>query len=296
MKVALNVPNETLNEKYLGMPSDVGKSKNGAFKYLKDRIWKKVQGYLEKLLATGGKDVLIKSVVQAIPVFSMSCFKLPRGLCQAVNSIIRSWWWGSKDGKRKTAWVSWETMCSPKYAGGLGFRDIELFNLAMLARQAWRILQNPSSLSARILKAVYFPSRDFLDATLGAAPSQVWRAIVEGRDVMQQGLIRRIGTGENTSAWNQNWLPRDFMLRPLAQVKDDAPEMVASFIDRPTASWKIDLLEEHFLLMDYEVIKYIPLSTKDFPDSWAWHYDKKGILSVRSVYRLLVHTKKRRGD
>jgi hypothetical protein len=186
VKDALNVPNETLNENYLGMPSDVGRSKNGAFKYLKDRIWKHIQEWLEQLLASGGKEVLIKAVAQAIPIFSMSCFKLPRGLCLAINSMLRSFWWGSKNGSRKTCWVSWETMCSPKFSGGLGFRDIELFNLAMLAKQAWRILQNPNTLSARILKAVYFPSTDFLDAGVGHAPSQVWRALVEGRDAMRK--------------------------------------------------------------------------------------------------------------
>jgi hypothetical protein len=103
------------------MPSDVGKSKNGAFKYLKDRMWKKIQGWLEQLLAAAGKGVLIQAVAMAIPVFSMSCFKLPRGLCQAINSMLRSFWWGSKDGKRKTCWVSWDTMCSPKFNGGMGF-------------------------------------------------------------------------------------------------------------------------------------------------------------------------------
>jgi hypothetical protein len=134
IKTILQDPNETLNEKYLGMPSDVGKSKNGAFKYLKDRIWKRIQGWLEQLLASGGNEVLIKAVALAIPIFSMFCFKLPRGLCEAINSMLRSFWWGCKDGKQKTCWVSWETMCSPKFAGGMGFRDVELFNIAMLAR------------------------------------------------------------------------------------------------------------------------------------------------------------------
>ncbi|XP_020164172.1 uncharacterized protein [Aegilops tauschii subsp. strangulata] len=82
IKTILQIPNEQLNEKYLGMPSDVGSSKNGAFKYLKDRLWNKIQGWMEKLLSAAGKEVLIKSVAQAIPVYSMSCFKLPRGLCQ----------------------------------------------------------------------------------------------------------------------------------------------------------------------------------------------------------------------
>jgi hypothetical protein len=55
VKTILNVSSETLNEKYLGMLSDVGRSTNGAFKYLKDRIWKSVQGWLEKTLASGEK-------------------------------------------------------------------------------------------------------------------------------------------------------------------------------------------------------------------------------------------------
>jgi hypothetical protein len=66
-----------LSEKSLGMPSDVGRSKYGAFQYLKERLWKKIQGWIVKILSAGGKEVLIKSVAQTVPIFSMSCFKLP---------------------------------------------------------------------------------------------------------------------------------------------------------------------------------------------------------------------------
>jgi hypothetical protein len=148
------------------MPSAVGNSSNRAFKYLKDRVWSRVQGWLEKLLSTGGKDILIKAVAQAIPIYSMACFRLPRGLCLHINSMLRKFWWGSKEGERRTCWVSWKDMCKPKYLGGLGFRDIELFNLVLLARQGWRILQNPESLSARHLKARYYPNTDLLQSSL----------------------------------------------------------------------------------------------------------------------------------
>jgi hypothetical protein len=58
----VNVHNVYLSENYLGMPSDVGNSVNGMFKYLKDRIWKRVQGWMEMLLSAAGKEVLIKVV------------------------------------------------------------------------------------------------------------------------------------------------------------------------------------------------------------------------------------------
>ena len=90
----------------MGMLFDIGNSKNGAFKYLKDRLWSKVQGWIESTLSSAGKEVLVKSVAQAVPVFSMSCFKLLRGLCEHLNMLIRKFWWGSKEGKRKPHWVT----------------------------------------------------------------------------------------------------------------------------------------------------------------------------------------------
>jgi hypothetical protein len=101
----------------------------------------------------------------------MACFKLPRGLCEHINAMIRKFWWGSWDDKRKPSWVSWKEMCKPKHMGGLGFRDIELFNLALLARQGWRLLQNPSSLCARFVKARYYHDKDLLEAGVGSSPS-----------------------------------------------------------------------------------------------------------------------------
>jgi hypothetical protein len=69
-------------------------------------------------------------------------------------------------------------MIKPKCLEGLGFRETEVFNLALLAKQSWRILQDGSSLSTCDLKAMFFPDQDLLQASLGASPSRVWRAIL----------------------------------------------------------------------------------------------------------------------
>ncbi|GJN23549.1 hypothetical protein PR202_gb11209 [Eleusine coracana subsp. coracana] len=150
IKSILDICSEVLSEKYLGMPTDVGKSVHGAFKYLKDRVWKRVQGWMEQCLSAGGKEVLIKSIAQAIPTYSMLCFKLPRGLCKHIDKVIWSFWWGSKEGKRRVHWVAWEEMIKPKYMGSLGFQDTELFNLALLAKKSNGVCFKTQQLSAHM--------------------------------------------------------------------------------------------------------------------------------------------------
>jgi hypothetical protein len=114
IKAKLEVRNETLNEKYLGVPTNVGRSRGGAFKYIKDRIWSHIQGWMERVLSAGGKDVLIKSMAQALPIFSMACFKLPRGLCLHINSLIQKFWWNGspvrfhgKTCANQSTWGAW---------------------------------------------------------------------------------------------------------------------------------------------------------------------------------------------
>lgn len=78
IKVLLGVPSIRQYEKYLGLPAFVGRAKKHSFVYIKERIWKKLQGWKEKLFSQAGREMLIKSVIQVIPTYSMSCFKLSR--------------------------------------------------------------------------------------------------------------------------------------------------------------------------------------------------------------------------
>lgn len=178
-------------------------------------------------------------------------------------------------------------MTKPKSWGGMVFRDIEMFNLALLATQAWQVLQNSTSLSACVLKAVYFLKGEFLEAAVGDSPSRAWGAIAARRDVLLQGIICRIGTGEQTRIWSMNWLPRDGLLRPLSMSRENPHQLVSELINPTTTTWDQNKLQTFFSPTDSETIGNI-LSMSGQQDFWAWHYEKNGDL-VRSTYRMLVN-------
>lgn len=58
--------------------------------------------------------------------------------------------------------LRWDSLTSNKSDVGLGFKDFSLMNSALLAKQAWRIIQNPNALWVRVLQGLYFPDGDFL--------------------------------------------------------------------------------------------------------------------------------------
>ncbi|WVZ72794.1 hypothetical protein U9M48_021201, partial [Paspalum notatum var. saurae] len=92
MRSILSIDEEVKNERYLGLPITVGKSKKRSFEYIKNKIWARIQGWQEKLLSKAGKEILVKAVAQAIPTYAMLCFDLTKGLCDEMSSMINRFW------------------------------------------------------------------------------------------------------------------------------------------------------------------------------------------------------------
>ena len=82
-----------------------------------------------------------------------------------------------------------------KGQGGLGFRDFRVFNHALLARQAWRLIEFSDSLCARVLGANYFPNGDVLDTAFPPQVSSTWKAIMHGLELLKRGAIWRVRNG-----------------------------------------------------------------------------------------------------
>jgi len=85
---SLNIMTESLNDKYLGLPALVGADRSDCFQHLIDHVRSKTKGWKEKLLSMGGKEILIKSIAQAIPVYAMMIFKIPNKICKGISDAI----------------------------------------------------------------------------------------------------------------------------------------------------------------------------------------------------------------
>ena len=158
-----------------------------------------------------GREVLIKVVIQAIPTYAMGCFKIPLGLCHEIETMIKKFWWGQRGEKRKIHWLKWEELTKSKLEGGMGFRDVAMFNDSLIAKQAWRLLKNPYSLLHKVFKACFFPNCTFMEAKCSSSGSHAWRSILHGREVLLRGCQWRIGNGKVVSIWQDHWLPRKNM-------------------------------------------------------------------------------------
>ena len=159
----MGIPATQSDEYYLGLPSLVGRVKKKSFSLIKERIWKKWKGWKEKLLSQAGREILVKAVIQAIPTYTMSCFKLPKGLIKVIETLIRKFWWGYRGEQRKIHWVGWDKMCRPKGEGGMGFRELEKFNDSLLAKQIWCLAYNEESLFHKVFKAKFFPNCSIME-------------------------------------------------------------------------------------------------------------------------------------
>lgn len=288
LKNILGIEKEGGEGTYLGLPECFSGSKRKLLSFIREKLQGRLKGWFAKSLSQGGKEILLKSIGLALPVYAMSCFKLPKDTCEKLTSVMIEFWWSSGNNKKKIPWVAWKKLCSDKEMGGLGFKDIEKFNQALLAKQAWRIWKSPNSLLSRILKNRYFKRSELLDCSIGSRPSYAWRSILYGRDLLKEGLLKKIGNGGGTRVWTDNWLldvaPRPPMYRQDAVV--DLTLTVQDLIDVPSNSWNIDVIRQLIAEEDVNLVINSKFCLSKLDDV-IWGFTRTERYDVKSGYKLL---------
>ncbi|GJV97009.1 hypothetical protein Tco_1548586 [Tanacetum coccineum] len=214
------------------------------------KVLHKLQGWKHKFLSQAGREILRKVVIQAISSYAMHCYMLP------------------------------------KDCGGLGFRDLSCFNLALLAKQGWRLFINPCSFWGRVLKGIYFLRLNFLNATKGSHPSWLWQSLLQGRDLLLHGIRWQVGNGSNIQFWTEKWVPYqdDFYIRkPRCPFASNA--LVSDFITN--GEWDLSKLQLCVHLEEVKFISQIPISSTSL-DKIVCHYEPNGNYTVKSGYYQVI--------
>ncbi|XP_058776197.1 uncharacterized protein LOC131650508 [Vicia villosa] len=142
--------------KFLGLPVGANHRRKETWEPVLSKLESRLSSWQGRHLSLGGKVTLINSVLNNIPIFWLSFFKTPKVVWEEITRIQRSFLWGKpKDDKRRMAWVSWDKVCLSKEDGGLGVKNVELFNLALISKWGWRCLEDRQCVWSHILAFRY---------------------------------------------------------------------------------------------------------------------------------------------
>ena len=169
----------------------------------------------------------------------------------------------------------------------MGFRNLRAFNLAMLAKQGWRMIQGHESLLHKCFKARYFPQSTFLDAKESPGCSYVWRSLVAALPILKVGHCQRVGNRSSIRVLGDRWIPNYPTNKVLHPNHDLLGEMAVSDLINPEINvWRSEFIHSNFHQDDAEAICRIHLSRRQVADSIIWSYNNNGNFSVKSAYRV----------
>ena len=127
-----NIPLKPQLEKYLGIPSIIGRINLGTFQHLLDQIEGRLEGWKSKNLTLVVRIILAKFVLTATPSYSMQSTLLPVSLCNNIDKRVRNFLWGSSHEKRRIHVANWDTVTIAKEYRGLGIRNMRSIFMAKL--------------------------------------------------------------------------------------------------------------------------------------------------------------------
>lgn len=303
--VFLNCKQGSIPFKYLGIPIGANPRKENTWRPVIDLLNKRLSSWRKKHLSIGGRLTLINSVLNSLPIYFMSFYKAPKKVINKIVSIQRNFLWGGSLGVRKIAWVKWERVCLSKKEGGLGVKNLEWFNKALLGKWRWRLLKGEESLWVRIVKSRYgvIDASSTMVDPVGNRASSWWKTIcqcggsINSEDWFKECLHRRLGRGDRTLFWEDSWwgggalkdlYPRLFSL---SEQKEKAIADCGSWCERGW-EWSLVWRREMFVWEKevlQEFLQFIQpaILIKERNDEWSWGMDHSGSFTTKSAYLFL---------
>ncbi|MCH81419.1 LINE-1 reverse transcriptase like, partial [Trifolium medium] len=146
---------ETIPFKFLGLPVGANPRRLNTWKPVVESMKKRLSSWNGRHLSIGGRVTLINSVLSSLPLYFFSFFKAPKGVITDLIKLQRNFLWGGGMDAKKLCWVRWENICLPKDKGGLGVKDLEIFNQSLLSKWKWRCVVDTDAVWYNLLRFRY---------------------------------------------------------------------------------------------------------------------------------------------
>lgn len=208
---------------YLGIPFFIKQDKLSFWDKIISVISKRILSWNHRWLSLAGKIILIKSVLNVVPIYLMSVLKSPKSMIVSLQDTLRTFLWSSnKDGRKKISLVAWDKVYLPKDLGGIGIRNLENQNLSLGAKLVWKLYEYLDSLWAQIIYAKYLnngPREYIFQISNLPSGSVMWNFICKCRTVILPHLSWIIHNGKKVRFLEEVWNGHI----PLLNIRDGSP-------------------------------------------------------------------------
>ncbi|XP_026459259.1 uncharacterized protein LOC113359908 [Papaver somniferum] len=275
-------------DKYLGVSLLIGRNKTKAFRPMIQSFDTRLKTWKGKTMNQSARTTMVKHVLNSIPTYIMSCFRIQKTMIDQMDSIQKHFWWGHSNNK-DLCLIGCNKLIIPKALGGLGFRNLEHFNSAMLTKIAWKACGEDNSLCMQIIRAKYGTNGRLLHLDkLKEESSWLWISIYSGIEIVQQHSIWIVQCGTKINIWLDNWII-GFNSPPvpiMGLYSIVTFTLVCDIFLPNTRTWNENLIQSLFNHETTTAILNMNVSTTG-EDYLIWKPDRKGKFSVKSAYDTL---------
>ncbi|PWA91621.1 RNA-directed DNA polymerase, eukaryota [Artemisia annua] len=198
--------------KYLGVPVGCNMAWCINWESIVSKFSSKLSHWKTRLISVGGRHSLIKSVLNSLPTYFMSIYKVPVSICSKLESMRNKFFIGSEIGEKKMTWVSWNKCLASKISGGLGIGSILALNAGLLFKWIWRFNQKSTDLWVTVIKAIHGPNGGIHVDSMHSPIQGTWNGIlsmIKSPKLKSIDLLslctRKVGNGASVRFWDDIW-------------------------------------------------------------------------------------------
>ncbi|GJW16459.1 RNA-directed DNA polymerase, eukaryota, reverse transcriptase zinc-binding domain protein [Tanacetum coccineum] len=234
------------------------------------------------------KRIGVNNFLESIHIYWASVFLLPKTVIEDINKLLKGFLWSQGELSRGKAKIAWRKICRPKSQGGLGLKDLGVWNKAMIIKNLWHVVTDKNSLWVQWISTVKLKGKSVWAVNEEVNDSWGWKNILKLRDEVRRFIIVKIGNGEKASLMYDNWcavgILQSFVThRDLYNVRWNDSMVVKDIVSNGVCLWPEEWIDKYPSLALNNIIPF----NHDKVDETVWRSKcgKDGKFTIKQAYK-----------